>query len=410
MVSFLYFLETKITKRLLPQLRQMPQPIPKRIKENKPELCKQTFNTLLVDGSNILELSSLGDKTISSSGTEIGGIFQFFLQLKILLQKGNFRYVYVFWDGNNSGNLRYNLNKEYKLNRDKEFEDDDLSDYMKEVNKKISNMYSYFKKKQKDPVKLAEQKKHKEIFYWQRDIIMEMLEELFIRQCVCDKTEADDFIGYYVSHKKDNERIVIVSNDRDLTQLISEDVIVYVQSLKTFVNTKNHTDIMGYNYQNVVLKKILCGDASDNIKGIKGLGEKTLFNNFEEIKKRKVTLEEVIEKASKINEQRISEKKKPLKWAENIVNKVTDGCQGEKIYDINEKIIDLHNPLMTDEAKEVIEGMMYAPIDPTDRTMENLYNIIVKYDIDTLKDTTTFGNFFSEFMYLIDKEKKNLPI
>ena len=388
----------------------MPQPIPKRIKENKPELCKQTFNTLLVDGSNILELSSLGDKTISSSGTEIGGIFQFFLQLKILLQKGNFRYVYVFWDGNNSGNLRYNLNKEYKLNRDKEFEDDDLSDYMKEVNKKISNMYSHFKKKQKDPVKLAEQKKHKEIFYWQRDIIMEMLEELFIRQCVCDKTEADDFIGYYVSHKKDNERIVIVSNDRDLTQLISEDVIVYVQSLKTFVNTKNHTDIMGYNYQNVVLKKILCGDASDNIKGIKGLGEKTLFNNFEEFKKRKVTLEEVIEKASKINEQRISEKKKPLKWAENIVNKVTDGCQGEKIYDINEKIIDLHNPLMTDEAKEVIEGMMYAPIDPTDRTMENLYNIIVKYDIDTLKDTTTFGNFFSEFMYLIDKEKKNLPI
>ena len=388
----------------------MPQPIPKRIKENKPELCKQTFNTLLVDGSNILELSSLGDKTISSSGTEIGGIFQFFLQLKILLQKGNFRYVYVFWDGNNSGNLRYNLNKEYKLNRDKEFEDDDLSDYMKEVNKKISNMYSYFEKKQKDPVKLEEQKKHKEIFYWQRDIIMEMLEELFIRQCVCDKTEADDFIGYYVSHKKDNERIVIVSNDRDLTQLISEDVIVYVQSLKTFVNTKNHTDIMGYNYQNVVLKKILCGDASDNIKGIKGLGEKTLFNNFEEFKKRKVTLEEVIEKASKINEQRISEKKKPLKWAENIVNKVTDGCQGEKIYDINEKIIDLHNPLMTDEAKEVIEGMMYAPIDPTDRTMENLYNIIVKYDIDTLKDTTTFGNFFSEFMYLIDKEKKNLPI
>ena len=388
----------------------MPQPIPKRIKENKPELCKQTFNTLLVDGSNILELSSLGDKTISSSGTEIGGIFQFFLQLKILLQKGNFRYVYVFWDGNNSGNLRYNLNREYKANRDKEFEDDDLSDYMKEVNKKISNMYSYFKKKQKDPVKLAEQKKHKEIFYWQRDIIMEMLEELFIRQCVCDKTEADDFIGYYVSHKKDNERIVIVSNDRDLTQLISEDVIVYVQSLKIFVNTKNHTDIMGYNYQNVVLKKILCGDASDNIKGIKGLGEKTLFNNFEEFKKRKVTLEEVIEKASKINEQRISEKKKPLKWAENIVNKVTDGCQGEKIYDINEKIIDLHNPLMTDEAKEVIEGMMYAPIDPTDRTMENLYNIIVKYDIDTLKDTTTFGNFFSEFMYLIDKEKKNLPI
>lgn len=386
----------------------MPQPIPKKIRESKPELCQKTFNTLLIDGSNVLELSSLGDNTLSSGGMPIGGVFQFLLQLKMLLQKGNFRYVYVFWDGRYGGNLRKKIYFDYKANRDKEFEEDGLSDYMKEVNSKINYMYQRFIKKE-DPIKLQEKQKHKEIFYWQRDIIMEMLEELFVRQCVCDETEADDFIGYYVSHKKPNEKIVIVSNDRDLTQLIAEDVIVYVQSLKAFVNTKNHTDIMGYNYQNVVLKKMICGDASDNIKGIKGVGEKTLLSNFDEIKKRKVTLEEVIEKARFINEERVKNKKKPLKWADNIVNKVTDGCQGEKIYEINERIIDLKNPLMSDEAKELMESIMYAPIDPEDRTMENLYNIIIKYDIDKLKDPTTFGNFFSEFMYLIDKEKKNLP-
>ncbi len=387
----------------------MPQPIPKRIKENKPELCKKSFNTLLIDGSNILELSSLGDNTVSSDGKPIGGIFQFFLQLKLLLQKGNFRYVYVFWDGKNSGQLRYNLNRDYKANRDKDFEEEGLSDYMKEVNKRIGYMYDRFIKKE-DPVKLQEKQKYKEIFYWQRDIIMQMLEELFVRQCVCDETEADDFIGYYVSHKKPNEKIVIVSNDRDLTQLIADDVIVYVQSLKAFVNTKNHTDIMGYNYQNVALKKMICGDSSDNIKGIKGVGEKTLLTNFDEIKKRKVTLEEVIEKAKSINEERVKNKKKPLKWADNIVNRVTDGCQGEKIYEINEKIIDLKKPLMSTEAKDLLESIMYAPIDPTDRNMENLYNIIIEYNIDKLKDPTTFGNFFSEFMYLIDKEKKNLAV
>lgn len=387
----------------------MPQPIPKRIRENKPELCRKKFNTLLIDGSNILELSSLGDNTVSSDGKPIGGVFQFFLQLKVLLQKGNFRYVYVFWDGKNSGQLRYNLNRDYKANRDKDFEEEGLSDYMKEVNKRVKFMQNKFFKKE-DPVKLQEKQKHKEIFYWQRDIIMQMLEELFVRQCVCEETEADDFIGYYVSRKKPNEKIVIVSNDRDLTQLIAEDVIVYVQSLKAFVNTKNHTDIMGYNYQNVVLKKMICGDTSDNIKGIKGVGEKTLLTNFDEIKKRKVTLEEVIEKAKSINEERVKNKKKPLKWAENIVNRVTDGCQGEKIYEINEKIIDLKKPLMSTEAKDLLESIMYAPIDPTDRNMENLYNIIINYNIDKLKDPTTFGNFFSEFMYLIDKEKKNLPV
>lgn len=387
----------------------MKQVVPKKIINKQSDKLKITFNTLLVDGSNLLLLSSSGDKTLSSSGTEIGGIFQFFLQLKLLLQKGNFRYVYVFWDGKDDGILRKKIYFDYKANRDKEFEDDNLSDYMKEVNKRVKFMQNKFFKTQ-DPVKLVEKDKHKEIFYWQRDIIMQMLEELFVRQCVCDKTEADDFIGYYVSHKKPNEKIVIVSNDRDLTQLIAEDVIVYVQSMKSFINTKNHTDVMGYNYQNVVLKKVLCGDASDNIKGIKGLGEKTLLTNFEELKKRKVTLEEVIEKAKSINEGRVKNKKKPLKWAENIVNRVTDGCQGEKIYEINEKIIDLKNPLMTDEAKDLLESIMYAPIDPTDRNMENLYNIIIEYNIDKLKDPTTFGNFFSEFMYLIDKEKKNLPV
>lgn len=386
----------------------MGQPIPKKIKEIKPDAGVKQFTTLLIDGSNILELSSCADHTLSNNGMDYGGIFQFLLQIKLLLQKGNFRYVYVMWDGINSGQMRYKLNSQYKSNRDKEYDDDDLSPYMQAVNEKIKNMQNYFFK-QKDPIKMAERKKHKELFYWQRDVIMECLEELFVRQCLCDYTEADDLIGYYVAHKKPNERIVIVSNDRDLTQLISDDVIVYVQSMKKFINTKNHTDIMGYNYQNVVLKKIICGDSSDNIKGIKGVGEKTLFENIPEFKTRKVELEEVVDRVRKLNEERVSTKKKPLKWAENIVNRVTDGVQGDMVYEINRKIIDLRNPLMPDDAKELMDTIMYTPMDPEGRSLENLYNIILKYDIDKLKDPTTFGNFFSEYINIMEKEKKNTP-
>ena len=384
----------------------MKQPVPSKHKDK----VHNTFYTLLIDGSNLLEVSSRGDDRLSGTGKPTGGIFQFFLQLKMLLRKGNFRYVYVFWDGNQSGLLRYKLNSDYKANRDKEFEDEEeLSDYMKEVNAKINGMKQYFSKKE-DSAKLAQRKKQKEIFHWQREVIIDCLEELFVRQCMCDKTEADDFIGYYVTHKKSNERIVICSNDRDLTQLIAEDVIVYVQSLKDFLTVKNYTKIEGINYQNVVLKKVLCGDTSDNIKGIKGFGEKTLLNNFDEITKRKVTLNEVIEKAKNINEERAKLKKKPLKWAENIVNRVTDGVQGSEIYEINEKIIDLKKPLMTDEAVEMIENIMYTPIDPEDRTLENLYRILLENDVEDLRDETKFSNFFSEFLYLIDKEKRNLTV
>ena len=384
----------------------MKQPVPSKYKDK----VHNTFNTLLIDGSNLLEVSSRGDDRLSGTGKPTGGIFQFFLQLKMLLRKGNFRYVYVFWDGNQSGLLRYKLNSDYKANRDKEFEDEEeLSDYMKAVNAKINGMKQYFSKKE-DSAKLAQRKKQKEIFHWQREVIIDCLEELFVRQCMCNKTEADDFIGYYVTHKKSNERIVICSNDRDLTQLIAEDVIVYVQSLKDFLTVKNYTKIEGINYQNVVLKKVLCGDTSDNIKGIKGFGEKTLLNNFDEITKRKVTLNEVIEKAKNINEERAKLKKKPLKWAENIVNRVTDGVQGSEIYEINEKIIDLKKPLMTDEAVEIIENIMYTPIDPEDRTLENLYRILLENDVEDLRDETKFSNFFNEFLYLIDKEKRNLTV
>lgn len=393
----------------------MNQPIPKKILKNNPNLIVKPFNTLLVDGSNLLEIVFSSNKKLSTNGVEVGAVFGFLLQLKILLKKGNFRYVYVFWDGDNSGELRYSYNIEYKANRDKNFSDSDLSDYMKTLNNRISYMEEkiYGKKKQK------ENTKDKDNFFYQRNIIMECLEELFIRQCLCDETEADDFIGYYVKNKKPEENIVIFSNDRDLSQLIhkseynpeKDDVILAIKPPKSdirFINSKNHTEVMGYHYQNVVLKKIICGDTSDNIKGIKGVGEKTLFDNFPELKQRKVTLTEIIEGAKVINENRVKEKKKPLKWADNIVNAVTDGVQGNKIYEINEKIINLSEPLMTDSAKELLDSIMYAPLDCENRSLENLYELILKYGIDDLKDSQQFSNFFIEFKFLIDKEIKNV--
>lgn len=386
----------------------MAQPIPKKIKEANPEMGEEKFTTLLVDGSNILELSASADKRVGSNGKIVGGIFQFLLQLKIMLQKGNFRYVYVFWDGDNSGEYRAMLLPTYKANRDKNYDLDvavGLSDYMKQVNDKVKSMQEYFFNKNKN--RSDDKKKEKEIFYEQRDVVMDCLEELFIRQCLCDKVEADDLIAYYVKNKKRRERIVIMSNDRDLTQLISEDVIIYVQSMKKFINTKNHTTELGYNYKNIKLKKILCGDASDNIKGIKGLGETTLFNNFPEFKEREVTLNEVIEKAKFINEERVKEKKKPLKWAENIVNRVTDGVQGDKIYEINDKVIDLKKPLLTDEAKKLMDNMMYAPLDPEGRSFSNLYSLLIESGIDELRDENRFSSFFSDFKGLADKEMKN---
>jgi 5'-3' exonuclease len=378
----------------------MRQPIPKRILESKPELAKVPYNTLLIDGSNLMEVCWAASDEVSSNGKRTGGIYQFLFQVRALLERGHYKHCYCLFDGDSSGQLRYERYPMYKANRDKTFSDDNLSDYMKEVNARIRSMQQKLYKKPKRT------ESEKENFFWQRDVVIRCLEELFVRVVCCDKTEADDFIGYYVSHKEPNERIVICSNDRDLTQLISADVIVYIQSMHEFINTRNHTEKLGYDYRNVKLKKVICGDTSDNIKGIKGVGEKTLFENFPEIREREVTLEEVVGKARRLNEERVEEKKKPLKWAENIVNAVTDGCQGDRVYEVNDEIIDLKNPLMTEESKELIESYMGSPMDPDGRSFANLYGILMEAGVDSFRDESRFGNFFNIFNYLIDSEKK----
>lgn len=379
---------------------RMPQPIPKKIANNNPEFVQKPYNTLLIDGSNLLEVCFRACRQFNSDDVNVGAVFEFLLQVKLLLRLANFRHVYCFFDGTQSGLLRYQECADYKANRDKTFSDAELSDYMKEVNAMVRVMMS--KAKQKKPNKTPDEF---EDFSRQRDIVIQCLEELFVRVVMCDYTEADDCIGYYVSKMEPNERVVICSNDRDLTQLISDRVIIYMQSRKCFVNRHNHKELMGYDYHNVVLKKVICGDVSDNIKGIKGVGEKTLFDNFPEIRDREVALDEVISKAKLINEERVSQKKKPLRWAENIVNKVTDSVTGERIYEINRKIIDLSDPLMPDDAKELLDMYIHMPMDPDGRSFENLYRILSDNKIDNLTDDRTFSNFFTEYKNLEISEK-----
>lgn len=375
------------------------QPVRKIISEVHTDLLKQPIYTLIVDGHNLMRISMV-DTTVNSKGEKIGGIVQFFIKLRMMLMKKDFDYVYVFWDGDNSGQLRYNIYPEYKANRDKHYAKSDYDKYIEDYARKI---IQHSKSKQED---IEKKEKEREEFEREKLQVQLMLEELFVRQLNIAEIEGDDLIAYYVNHKKEDENVVIVSGDRDLSQLLSPSVCIFLPIEQKFLTYDNHISMMGYHPSNVLVKKIICGDSSDNIKGIKGVGEKTLFKLFPEMEQKLVTLNEVIQHAERISEDRKKEKKKPLQSVENIINKVTDGIQGEEIYEINEKIINLKKPLLTKDAIELLESLTYAPIDPEGRSYENLYNLILKYDIQSLTDTGKFSNFFSPFERIISKEKK----
>lgn len=375
----------------------MQQPIPNKIKSKKPEFAYNVEQTLLLDMNSIMKMSMV-DKRENERGEDYGMVYQTLLQIKIALKKGNFDAVYAFYDGDQSGILRYKYLKSYKENRQKNY-----FDYESEHDRKV---YEYCKSVMKNGKNRKKSTEDEERFGYERSVVIECLENLYIRNVLVDFVEGDDLIAYYVLNKRPKEKVMIVSSDRDLTQLISDDVSVYIPKLKTVLTPKNHSEVMGISHKSVLIKKIICGDSSDNVKGIKGVGEKTFMDNFPEVTKREVLLDEIIEKCKKINEERKSEKKKPLMWAENIINSVTEGEQGGQIYEINDKLMNLRKPLLTDEGVAIMNDFMSLPLDSDGRGLDNLYKTLMRIGVNEFKNEDKFSSFFSEFMYIVEKEKK----
>lgn len=392
----------------------MPQPVRNKIRDAHGEnIGKKPIFTLLCDGNSLLKVC-MKDSTVNTRGEHIGGIFQFLVQMKKLMNQRDWDYVYCFFDDTYSGILRYNIYPEYKANRDKHYENfgksDNLSDYMKEYNARLASMTRYFKKKKyetdvKDKKEISQEEIDDANFDRERARLMEYLNELYIRWIMDENgTEADDLIAYYIKHKKPEEKIVIVSTDMDLTQLISDDVYIYNPHLHKNVTSLNFKREFGYPYQNVVVKKILCGDTSDNISNISLLSENKLFEMMPEIKERPITVSEVISRAKELNEERIGSKKKPLKVYENIINGIGNKEYGDDFYVVNKKLVDLSEPMLTPEAEAEISAMMYAVLDTTDRSFNNVYKFVLEDGITEIKDENRFSSFFSSFKPLTAKE------
>ena len=94
-----------------------------------------------------------------------------------------------------------------------------------------------------------------------------------------DNYEADDIIGTFAG-KIDNSNDydgLIVSSDKDLLQLISDKVIVKLLKTKDHIMMDKNMfyETYGLTPDKMIDIKALQGDASDNIQGVKGIGEKT---------------------------------------------------------------------------------------------------------------------------------------
>ena len=340
------------------------------------EIIQKIQNTLLVDGNALFKSGYFGAKgEYNYKGQHIGGIYQFITMLRKLLTENMYHRVYVFWDGNFSGKLRYELYNPYKSSRGK--------DYINGT----------------QPIDEEEVR--------ERRVVMQYLEDLFIRQLKDEIVESDDFIAYYCLNKKPNEKITICTNDSDMAQLISEDVRIYFIHLKNYVDNVNFSSYFCYHLDNAALVKSMVGDNSDSIKGIKKLGEDSLVKLFPELKEKKVSLTEIMNKAKEIQKERKEVKKKPLVVLDNIINKTTDSVLGDKIYEINYKLVDLKNPFMTKDGIRELELLIEGDLDPEGRSLKNVLSYMEKDGIKKLIGENRYENYLIPFKELIKREIKN---
>lgn len=327
--------------------------------------------TLLVDGNNLLNIGIYGVKEFFHNGNHIGGVYHFMNTIRRFIESDNYDKVIVFWDGDDNSSLRKRIYPKYKENRrerDNEY--------------KIDSFY-----KQKERIKLY-------------------LEECYVRQVEVEENESDDLIAYYCLISP-NEQKTIFSADRDLTQLISDKVSVYAPNTKKYY--KNGDKIKLYESEiphfNVKIYKILSGDKSDNIDGIYYLGEKTLLKFFPELLEKNVSISDILEKAETL----LKENKDNSALKNLLTGKTKDGIYGDEFFTINEKIIDLSNPLITEQAKEIVQQYYSETLDPDGRGYKNLMKLMMEDGFFKFlpKKDDAWVEFLKPFLKLTRKEKKN---
>ena len=134
----------------------------------------------------------------------------------------------------------------------------------------------------------------------QMPIAREILDKMGIKHFELAPYEADDIVGTIVKMTENDKDFasVIVSSDKDLLQLISDETEVKLLKQTGFIRYNHETFVADYGIEPIRMidLKALMGDSSDNIPGVKGIGEKTALKLLQEYK----TLENIYDNIDEI--------------------------------------------------------------------------------------------------------------
>ena len=122
----------------------------------------------------------------------------------------------------------------------------------------------------------------------QMPVARKILDAMGIKHIELEPYEADDIIGTITNFCENDDTFasLIVSSDKDLLQLISDETVVKLLKQTGYIRYTKEKFIEDYGIEPIRMidLKALMGDSSDNIPGVKGIGEKTALKLLQEYK------------------------------------------------------------------------------------------------------------------------------
>ncbi len=212
-------------------------------------------------------------------------------------------------------------------------------------------------------------------------IARELLQMANIKQYQADGIEADDIIGA-LSKRFSHEEVIILTSDRDLLQLISANVNVCLMkqgmSEIEIVDEKLLQEKYFITPKQVIELKSLMGDSSDNIPGVKGVGEKTALKLLSSYETLDGVYQHIDEITGSLKEKLISEKDTAY-LSHRLATIITDLPIDLTIEDLNYQLDN-----------------------------NNLYNFYVKYEMASLAKKLEVTSNDEDFNYKVVKELANI--
>ena len=237
---------------------------------------------LIIDGLNQFIRVFGAVPALNDDGEHCGGVTGFLLSTAATIRRLKPTRVVIVFDGKGGSNRRKSVYKGYKEGRTGLTKLNRLAGYEDLEDQQVS-MRNQFKR------------------------LIEYLQILPITMTYIDYVEADDIIAYLANHYFKKE-VTILSSDKDFLQLVNQRIKVFTPTKKKMYTEKEVIADYGVTPQNLIFYRVLMGDKSDNIKGVNGVGIKTIESKMKFLTENDLSLDTFIEKCSSECEDKLAKK------------------------------------------------------------------------------------------------------